>query len=95
MTEPRKGSRIPEFSSPEEEATFWDNHDFTDYLDELKVVETRVAPNLSEGITIRFDAETLGEIRSYARNLGIGPTTLMRMWILERLKDVRKEQAPQ
>ncbi len=94
MTDLRNGSRIPNFSNREEEAEFWDTHDITDYLDELNPVETRVAPNLSEGITIRFDAQTLAEIRSYAQDRGIGPTTLMRMWILERLKQAKTEQAP-
>jgi hypothetical protein len=31
-------SRIPDFQSIEEEAEWWDTHDFTDYLDELRPV---------------------------------------------------------
>lgn len=85
-TRPREASRIPEFASVEEEAEWWDMHDFTDYLDELKPVKVRFAKNLSEGITIRFDEETLGELRRQAQEKGIGPTTLVRMWVLDRLK---------
>ena len=81
-------SRIPEFSSREEEAKFWDTHDIADYWDEFKPVQVRVAKNLSKGITIRLDPETLSKIRGLAHEKGIGPTTLIRMWILERLKDV-------
>jgi hypothetical protein len=33
-------SRIPDFNSVAEEAEFWDIHDITDFLDELR--ETRV-----------------------------------------------------
>jgi|SRR5581483_3259261 len=70
-----------------EEAAFWDTHDFADYWDEWKPVRVRFAKNLSEGITIRLDPETLGMLRQAARKKGLGPTTLARMWILERLHD--------
>ena len=78
--------RIPRFASLEEEAAFWDTHDVTDYPDELKPVKVRFARNLSEGITIRLDAETLAALRKQARDKGIGPSTLARMWILERMQ---------
>lgn len=81
-----KPSRIPQFSSYEEEAEFWDTHDTTDFEDEFKPVRVRFAKNLSEGITIRLDRDTLDQLRSRAREKGIGPTTLARMWILERLR---------
>ena len=84
MTEQK--SRIPEFRSIEEEAEFWDTHDTTDFEDEFKPVKVRFARNLSEGLTIRLDPETLAQVRAHAREKGIGPTTLIRMWILERLK---------
>ena len=81
-------SRIPDFKTREEEAAFWDTHDFTDYADEFHPVRVRVANNLSEGITIRFDHQTLTALRNRASAKGIGPTTLIRMWILEHLKTV-------
>lgn len=52
-------SRIPAFSSREEEAAWWDTHDITDYLDELKPVNVRFAKNLSEGRTVHPDPDTL------------------------------------
>lgn len=54
---------IPRFASLEEEAAFWDTHDVTGYLEELKSVKVGFARNLSEGITIRLDAETLAALR--------------------------------
>jgi len=77
---------IPEFKSRQEEAEFWDTHDLADYWDEFKPVKVRFARNLSEGITIRFDPETLAKLREQARKKGMGPTTLARMWILEHLQ---------
>jgi CopG antitoxin of type II toxin-antitoxin system len=79
-------SRIPEFASLEEEAAFWDTHSTADYEDAFKPVRVRVAKRLSTGVTIRFDPETLWRLRAIAQEQGIGPTTLIRMWVLERLK---------
>lgn len=83
MTE--KAARIPTFSSRDEEAAFWDTHDTTDYESEFKPVKVRFARNLSQPLTIRLDPETLAELRERAHEKGIGPTTLARMWLLERL----------
>jgi len=77
---------IPEFHTREEEAEFWDTHDVADYWDELKPVKVTFAKNLSEGITVRFDKDTLATIRAQAREQGVGPTTLVRIWVLERLR---------
>lgn len=79
----------PAFGTWEEEAAFWDTHDFTDYLDEMRPASARYVPNpnLSAGMTVRLDPadrETLGRI---AAERGIGPSTLVRMWIKERLRD--------
>jgi predicted DNA binding CopG/RHH family protein len=80
-------SRIPEFASIEEEAKFWDTHSTADYEDEFKPVRVRFGKRLSSGVTIRLDPDTLERLRAIAQEQGIGPTTLIRMWVLERLKD--------
>ena len=85
-------SRIPEFANYQEEAEFWDNHDTADFEDEFKPVRVRVAKNLSEGITIRLDPKTLQTLRTLAREKGIGPTVMIRMWIMERLKEMQASQ---
>jgi hypothetical protein len=78
--------QIPEFSSREEEAKFWDTHSLADYVEQLAPVEAEFAQSLSEGITVRFDPKTLSELRVQARTKGVGPTTLIRMWVMERLQ---------
>lgn len=78
---------IPKFSSIEEEAAFWDAHDMADYWEEAKPVKVRFAKNLSEGLHIRLDPKSLEELRTIAHEKGIGPTTLVRMWVLEHLKE--------
>jgi hypothetical protein len=80
-----KPKRIPEFATIEEEAAFWDTHSTADYEAEFKPVRARFAKRLSTGVTIRLDPDTLEHLRALAREKGIGPTTLIRMWVLERL----------
>jgi predicted DNA binding CopG/RHH family protein len=89
---PSKPVRIPEFASIEEEAAFWDTHSTADYEGEFRPVRARFAKRLSTGVTIRLDPETLQKLRAVAQERGIGPTTLIRMWVLEHLK--QKETAP-
>lgn len=84
MTKQKK-SRIPEFKSIKEETKFWDTHDTMDFKDEFKPVKVSFAKNLSQGLTIRLDLNTLAKLRLQAKEKGIGPTTLIRMWVLERL----------
>jgi hypothetical protein len=90
---PRRGRRprdpIPEFASREEEVRFWDTHDLADYWDDFEPVELRFSENLSQDLTIRLDEASLKELRQRAREQGIGPTALARLWVLERLKQVQ------
>ncbi len=89
MKKIRTKSRIPEFKNREEEAHFWETHSIADFQNEFKVVKARFAKNLSTGITIRFDTNTLMELRNLAKEKGVGPTTLARMWIMEHLKQLQ------
>jgi len=84
-------STIPEFTSREQEAEYWDTHSFADHWDEARPVAVRFARNLSGGMTIRLDPDTQARLRAIAHEKGIGPTTLVRMWILERPKAMESE----
>lgn len=91
MTKRRQAkSRIPEFQTYEEEAEFWDTHDTTEFEDEFEEVQVRFSKNLSQSLTVRLDEGTIKQMRDIARQKGIGPTTLARMWILERLRGQRR-----
>ncbi|MBA2277330.1 MAG: hypothetical protein H0W06_06160 [Chloroflexia bacterium] len=79
-------SRIPDFRTREEEAAFWDTHDFTDYLDESWPVRLRRTKNLTRGLTVRLEPQDREQLGELARKQGIGPSTLVRMWIKERLR---------
>jgi hypothetical protein len=83
-TEPH--GRIPAFQNIEEEAAFWDTHSFTDFTDESSLVEVAVSKNLSDPVTVRLDAEDRADVARRAKAIGVGPSTLVRMWVKEHLK---------
>jgi hypothetical protein len=76
---------IPPFKTMDEEAEFWDTHSVVDKIDDGTLVGFHQA-NKSDTITVRFQPEHLRILREEAFERGIGPTTLVRMWTLERIK---------
>ena len=77
---------IPRFATREEEAEFWDTHDFTDYWDELQPANLDASPNLASSILVPLDGDSLSQIRQHADAKGVDAETLARTWILERLQ---------
>ena len=54
--------------------------------DSDEVVKLQVKKTLDKVVPIRLQAVHWEELRQIAGKLGVGPTTLARMWILERLR---------
>ena len=84
---------IPAFTSYEEEAIFWDTHDFTDFQQETTPVKVRSTRGLSENVQVRFDPDTDHELEAIARERGMKKATLIRTWVLERLRQDRNRPA--
>ena len=61
-----------------EQGNAWDKGD--------KVVQIEVKKPLDKVIPVRLSSDKWEELRKEARELGIGPSTLARMWILEHLR---------
>ena len=78
-------SRIPAFSSIEEEAAFWDTHDTTDFEDEWEPVELEVSPALGHVLSIRVDREEFHRLGVAAKARGVNVVALARMLLLEGL----------
>jgi hypothetical protein len=53
-----------------------------------EVVEMQVRRPLDKVIPVRLPSDKWEELRREARELGVGPTTLARMWILQELRRV-------
>lgn len=78
--------KIPSFHSLEEEAAFWDSHDVTDVLDDSARVAVVTDRGLVDRITLRLDQEDRVALDRHARSLGVASSTLIRIWLKERLR---------
>ena len=56
------------------------------WRDDDEVVGVQVRRPLDKVIPVRLDAQAWTAMRREAAEKGIGPTTLARMWIMERLR---------
>ena len=93
-TPKRAKSRIPHFKSVEEEAEFWDTHDLTEFEDELEVVNdvrfVVMRGGTKKALTVRLPEDTLKTLAEQAHQMGVGSSTLVRMWVMEHLMADRK-----
>jgi glutathione S-transferase len=84
--------KIPAFNNIEEEAEFWDTHDITDYLDELEPANLVIGGELAERLTVRLEQADREELARRAALKGLGPSTLARMWLKERLQQEQEAE---
>jgi hypothetical protein len=84
MTKQTKGT-IPDLKTREDVAYFWDTHSAADYKDEFEPVILIPAKHLTRTMNVRFDKHDLEKLQEVAEQKGVGPSTLARMWIKERL----------
>jgi predicted DNA binding CopG/RHH family protein len=78
--------RIPAFQSIEQEAQFWDTHSVLDFPDEFEYVGFEEPRAKKEApISVRLDRADRMRLKAEADKMGIGPSTLARIWIKERL----------
>ena len=87
--------KIPKFKSEEEEVNFWDKHSATEFIDELEEVKGPlfVRPAI-RAASVRFQEGTLKKLKSIARDKGLNYTTLIRMWVMEKLKQEQPVRSP-
>ena len=72
------------FKDRDKEAKFWEEH-FDEALAVSKPIKVKFAKNFSETLNIRLDPVTITEVREQAKAKGLGPTQLIRMWIMEKV----------
>lgn len=84
-----KAKKIPKFKNYAEEAKFWDTHDVTDYLSEMKFEDVEFIPRAKkeEVVTIRLEPSLKDKLGKVARGYGLNMSTLARMWLLEKLRE--------
>ena len=76
---------IRPFKTIQEEAEYWDTHSVIENVTEDTHIRAH-SPEKSDTLTIRFSPEDVRLLREQAAQKGIGPTTLIRLWVRERLQ---------
>ncbi len=76
---------VEPFGTVEEEAEFWDSHSVVEAIAKGTLVGFRSAKK-SNTLTVRFEPADLRQIWEEASQRGVGPTTLVRMWVREHLR---------
>ncbi len=80
--------KIPKFKNYQEEALFWDTHDVSDYLDEMKFSDVAFLPKQKkvDSVTIRLEPKFKDKLGKIAGSYGLNISSLSRMWLIDRLK---------
>ncbi len=62
------------------------------WLDDDEAVDFDVKRPLDKVIPVRLSSDKWAKLRREAAQLGVGPSTLARMWILEKLRAVGSDR---
>lgn len=83
--------KIPSFKNENEERNFWASHDSTDYIDWSKAKRVSF-PNLkpsTETISIRLPKWMLDDIKVKANKKDVPYQSLIKVYLADRLSDVK------
>lgn len=90
-----KTQRVPQTDSVEELAEFWDRHDLTDFEDQLEEVAERVfVRRKAATVAIKLRPKEVHALRRIAQSEGVKETTLVRQWVLEKLRKTLPVKPP-
>lgn len=90
-----KRQRLPNSNSIEELARFWDTHDLTDFEKDLEEAGEPVFVR-AKGTSLSIDLQPTEaqRLKKIARSKGVKETTVLRRWILERLRESSRAGRP-
>ena len=86
MEKAMKARKIPFTDSIEELARFWDRHDLTDFENQLEEVTAPVFTRRSTSVTVRLRPDEAKEIKRVAKTKRVREATLIRRWVIEKLR---------
>lgn len=84
---------IPEMSSYEEIAEFWDTHSVADYWDSTEPAEFEIDPNSRRRYLVSLDRDLLTRTRRLALERGLSTESLVNLLLEQRLAQLEKSVA--
>jgi predicted DNA-binding protein (UPF0251 family) len=82
---------ISKFKTYKEEAQFWDKQpDWTEFFDMSvnQAQNTSISTDKEEVFTMRLPKFFKTKLTSLANDMGVGASTLARMWVVEKIKSL-------
>lgn len=78
-------AKIPRFKSDAEAAAFWEAHSLADFEADLSPARhvVFVKPE-RQVVSLRLDRRIVSTLKRLAQRRGLGYSSLLRMWVLER-----------
>lgn len=75
----------PKFKTIQEEAEFWDTHDFTDYLHEVTLVSAPINEDEPKTtMSFRVPVSLKKRVDAMARKVHLSTSDLLRLWMIEK-----------
>jgi hypothetical protein len=79
---------IPEMTSYEQAADFWDTHSLADYWDQTEAAEFDIDATARRRYLVALDPELLERVRRVARTRGLTTESLVNLFIQQRLQEL-------
>lgn len=88
MSKSKSKKKLPDMTnwSDEEIHDFWKTHDSADYWDQTEPADVKAKRPRQRAVSVKLDEHDIAALKKIAREMGIGHTTLIRIWIKEKLK---------
>lgn len=64
---------------------FWARHELTEFDEDLKPADVMALRPADQVVAVRLNKDDVVAIKRIARGKGVGYTTLIRMWVREKL----------
>lgn len=81
---------LPAFHTTEEEAAFWDSHDFTEFWQDAEPVILKRTYN--RPVQVRLDEQADHDLEVFAAEAHIKKSTLARQWLMERIQQEKTQR---
>lgn len=87
--------KIPNLKKDAEIAAFWDAHDFSEYIEDTMPADDVVfEKEKKDTVAIRLEREQIRDLKRLAHKLGLGYTSIVRSWIIEKLAQIHSVHHP-
>jgi hypothetical protein len=82
---------IPDMSSYEEIAEFWDTHSLADYWEQTEPADFEIDPNARRRYLVALDPELLQRVHRLAQSRGLSTESLVNLLLEQRIHQLESQ----